>query len=129
MPCSDTYAGPNAFSENETAAVDNFLNEHSSKFDTYLAFHSYSQLILSPYGTTKDKVVSIMNFNLLVKIVFIPWFNKQENYDELQAIGEAAADRLFKKHGTVYEVGNTVEVLCKFLKRFIISNFNRDNVL
>ena len=49
-----------------------------------------------------------------MQIFYIPWF--QENYDELQAIGEAAADRLFKKHGTVYEVGNTVEVLCEFFK-------------
>ncbi|CAO1308920.1 unnamed protein product [Diamesa serratosioi] len=90
VPCSDTYAGPKAFSENETLAVENFMKEHSSKFDAFLSLHSYSQLILYPYGHTTEK------FDI---------------YDELQAVGEAAAERLFQKHKTPYEVGNSFEVL------------------
>lgn len=64
MPCSDTYAGPNAFSENETTAVDNFMKEHSSKFDSFLSLHSYSQLILFPYGHTTEKMVIHVKKNI-----------------------------------------------------------------
>lgn len=53
IPCTDTFAGPYEFSEPETKALsDYFLT--LSNVTTYLAFHSYQQLMLLPYGHTTE---------------------------------------------------------------------------
>jgi hypothetical protein len=49
----DTYRGPNAFSEPETKAIRDLIN--SRNFTRSLSYHSYSQLILYPWGYTTDK--------------------------------------------------------------------------
>lgn len=49
-PCSDTFAGSKAFSEIETKSLSEFFNSIAKKVDVYLAFHSFSQLILIPFG-------------------------------------------------------------------------------
>ncbi len=52
-PDSDTYRGPAPFSEPETSAVrDLFLANPSIR--AHIDFHSYSQLVLSPWGHTTD---------------------------------------------------------------------------
>ena len=89
VKCSYTYAGPHALSEVETKTTDNYLKEHSKEFDVYLAFHSYSQLILLSYGDGE----------------------KPENYDEQLAIAEESAEWISRRFGTIYEVGNTKEIL------------------
>ncbi len=49
---SETYHGPGPFSEPEVIAVrDLVLRE---RFDTAIAFHSYSELILYPFGFSKE---------------------------------------------------------------------------
>ncbi|HOW51668.1 MAG TPA: M14 family zinc carboxypeptidase [bacterium] len=56
-PSSDTYRGTAAFSEPETAAVRDLLDPANGWFDDaagYIDFHSYSQLILYPYGNTYE---------------------------------------------------------------------------
>ena len=57
-PCSDTYAGPYAFSESETIAMENFVMKNKEKFDVYLSFHSYAHQILFPFGHTLNRIVS-----------------------------------------------------------------------
>lgn len=57
-PCSDTYAGPNPFSEPETIALENYLLRNREKFDVYLSFHSYAHQILFPFGHTRTRIVS-----------------------------------------------------------------------
>lgn len=59
VPCSDTYAGSTFFSESETLAVDNYLRRLPDAFDVYLAFHSYSHMMLHPLGTQKANIVRI----------------------------------------------------------------------
>lgn len=49
-PCSETYAGPEPFSEAETAALFEFLEPLGSKINLYLSFHSQGQYVLFPYG-------------------------------------------------------------------------------
>jgi murein tripeptide amidase MpaA len=93
-PCSDTYAGPHPFSENETIAVEKFLTDNHDKFDVYLSFHSYAHQILFPYGHTRTRV---------------------SNFVELEAVGLAAAAKLKAVNGIDYEVGSTIELLCKIL--------------
>lgn len=52
-PCSDVYMGPSAFSEPETKAVKAFIEGHPN-LKTLLTFHTYSELILYPWGYTYD---------------------------------------------------------------------------
>lgn len=92
-PCDEMYAGPSAFSEPETRALSNFIASIRSNLIGYLAFHSYAQLILLPYGDSSAHV---------------------ENYDELMDIGRKAAASLARRYGTQYNVGNLAEILCKY---------------
>jgi carboxypeptidase A4 len=50
-PSSDTYRGPSAFSEPETQALRDFILAHPN-IVAYNDIHSYSQLILWPWGYT-----------------------------------------------------------------------------
>lgn len=46
----DTYGGPSPFSEPESAAIRDFARQHDFVFA--ISFHTYSQLILYPWGWT-----------------------------------------------------------------------------
>jgi len=50
-PTSDTYCGIAPFSEPESTAVATYVNQNGP-FDAGIDWHSYSQLILRPYGWT-----------------------------------------------------------------------------
>lgn len=54
-PSSDTYMGTAPFSEPETQNVRNFVNSQS-RMTTLLSFHTFSELILYPWGGTYDKI-------------------------------------------------------------------------
>ncbi|XP_018394061.1 PREDICTED: zinc carboxypeptidase-like [Cyphomyrmex costatus] len=88
--CSETYAGPAPFSEIETKSMSKYINSISKKFYAYIAFHSYSQLLMFPYGYTTDRV---------------------ENYDDLYNIGMKAITALAKRYGTEYAVGSIAETI------------------
>ena len=53
-PCSDSYMGQSAFSEIENQNVRDFLSAHKDNIKYYVNLHSYSQLVLLPWGYTKD---------------------------------------------------------------------------
>lgn len=44
-PCSDTYAGPKAFSEPETQNMKNFILARQGQIKAYVSMHSYGQVI------------------------------------------------------------------------------------
>src|SRR5437870_3248825 len=50
--CSDIYRGPRVFSEKETTVVKNYVTPLAlaNRVIVYYAVHTYSQLILLPYG-------------------------------------------------------------------------------
>jgi len=54
VPTSDTYRGTSAFSEPESLHVSNFITSMDLQGNILAAidFHSYSQLVLRPYGWT-----------------------------------------------------------------------------
>lgn len=54
-PDSDTYRGPSAFSEPETRAIKAFI-ESQSHLTTLLSFHTFSELILYPWGHTNGRM-------------------------------------------------------------------------
>ncbi|OFZ22900.1 MAG: hypothetical protein A2X94_14805 [Bdellovibrionales bacterium GWB1_55_8] len=55
LPQSDTYRGEAAFSEPESMAVKNFV-EARPNLKTMLTFHSFSELILYPWGHTNEEI-------------------------------------------------------------------------
>ncbi|XP_077257112.1 zinc carboxypeptidase-like isoform X1 [Temnothorax americanus] len=90
FPCSELYAGNTPFSEIETKSMSEYIESISDKFYTYISFHSYSQLLMYPYGYTKEHL---------------------DNYKDLHAIGLKSAAALEQKYGTKFRVGNVAETI------------------
>jgi len=93
-PCSDIYHGPAAFSEPETAAIQDLVRRIESNNVTigaYLTCHSYGQYWLLPWGYTSG--------------VYPP------DYAEQLSLGQASAQALRNVHGTAYTVGQGADVL------------------
>jgi len=56
-PSSDIFHGPQAFSEPETQAVRDWVRSRK-KTTVLLSFHTFSELVLWPFGHTNDQVPS-----------------------------------------------------------------------
>lgn len=82
-PCHETYAGRAPFSEPETRAMSNFIKEHRDRIIIYLTLHSYSQMWLMPWSSTKER---------------------HNDYDDLLYMGRKAIESLRKTHGTNYNL-------------------------
>ncbi|XP_018573034.1 zinc carboxypeptidase [Anoplophora glabripennis] len=90
LPCSETYHGPSAFSETSTKTLSHFISIIAHRFVAYISFHSFSQLLLLPYGHTAAHL---------------------DNYNVTYPIGLKAAESLARRYGTRYVVGNIVETI------------------
>lgn len=64
--CDDTYHGPRAFSEDESANARDAILSIAERTKVYLSYHSYSQVWLTPWGYTVDLPE---DYPLLVKII------------------------------------------------------------
>nr|XP_019929778.2 carboxypeptidase B [Crassostrea gigas] len=89
-PCSQVYLGPAPFSEKETQNIRDAVLAEGGRIKIYLSWHSYSQLLLVPWGYTTD----------------LP-----TDYQELYDVAVIAADALTSVYGTEYIVGNGPEIL------------------
>ncbi|CAG7837687.1 unnamed protein product [Allacma fusca] len=92
--CSEIYKGPTPFSEPETAAMRDYITKISGKtvnWVTYIALHSYAQMILTPWG---------YETNLY-----------PEDYAELKQVADEAASALTACYGTHYDVGAAGTIL------------------
>lgn len=58
----------------------------------YISFHSYSQILLLPFGHTTEHLA---------------------NYDNAMQIGRAGLTRLTARYGTEYTIGNIAEAICE----------------
>ncbi|XP_075719754.1 mast cell carboxypeptidase A-like [Rhinoderma darwinii] len=54
-PCSEAYAGSAPESAPETKAVASYIRDNLLSLKAYISFHSFSQLLLYPYGYTKKE--------------------------------------------------------------------------
>jgi len=90
IACSETYAGPRAFSEIETDSVARYLSTISRDLLAYISFHSYSQMFLLPYGHTTQHL---------------------DNYNVVRDIALKGAQSLAARYGTRYVVGNVAETI------------------
>ncbi|XP_075862306.1 carboxypeptidase A5 [Microcebus murinus] len=88
-PCSETYHGPSPQSEPEVAAIVDFITAHGN-FKALISIHSYSQMLMYPYGQTLE-----------------PVSNEQEMYD----LAKAAVKALHKVHGIQYIFGSISNTL------------------
>ncbi|KAL2080927.1 hypothetical protein ACEWY4_022780 [Coilia grayii] len=88
--CSNTYCGTGPASEREAQAVTAFVGSRVEQILCFLTIHSAGQLLLMPYGHP----------NIL-----------PPNYDELKALGQAAAAAMKAVHGMEYRVGTSPEIL------------------
>ncbi|XP_061392970.1 zinc carboxypeptidase [Musca vetustissima] len=91
-PTRYDFAGPSAGSEVETQRIIKFIEENVEKeqIKAYLALHSYSQMIMFPYGYTKDRV---------------------ENYDDLKELGQKATESIKSLTGRDYVSGSIIETI------------------
>ncbi|XP_064309292.1 carboxypeptidase A2-like [Phalacrocorax carbo] len=83
-PCSDSYRGPSAHSEVEVRSVVNFIKNHGN-IRAFLTLHSYSQLLMYPYGYK---------------------CTEPADHAELDALGRAAAQSIQSLYGTTFTVGS-----------------------
>ncbi len=83
LPCSETYRGPNAFSEPETQVVRDFVIAHP-RITSSIDFHSFSQLVMSPWGYT----------------IALP-----PDHALFQQISAQMSQAILDTHGRIYEFG------------------------
>lgn len=62
-PCSETYGGPNAFSEIEAQSIADFYKTIAGDVGLFLSFHSYGQYVLYPYGHTSTPAPNDADLN------------------------------------------------------------------
>ncbi|XP_028618422.1 carboxypeptidase A4 isoform X2 [Grammomys surdaster] len=84
-PCSEVYHGPHPNSEVEVKSVVDFIQKHGN-FKCFIDLHSYSQLLMYPYGYTVKKA---------------------PDAEELDDVARSAAEALASLSGTKYRVGPT----------------------
>jgi len=80
IPSSETYCGTAPFSEPESAALAKVISEEGP-FAAYLDIHSYSELVLRPYGWTTAP---------------------PPNEPRSKAVGDAIRDAINSVYGKVY---------------------------
>ncbi|KAJ6656351.1 hypothetical protein lerEdw1_003854 [Lerista edwardsae] len=88
-PCSETYRGPHPNSEPEVKAIVDFVKGHG-QIKAFISIHSYSQLLLYPYGYTSKKAA---------------------DQAELDALSKKAVDALASLHGTKYKYGSIITTI------------------
>ncbi|CAG7717983.1 unnamed protein product [Allacma fusca] len=88
--CSQVYAGPSPASEPEVAHIQNYILARKDSIKLFLTFHSYSQLLLLPWGYDTPRV---------------------PDHDDLLQVGNRALAKLRAVYGTEYKAGDTAEIL------------------
>ena len=66
VPSDETYVGPRAFSEPETRAVRDLIAR--DRFSGAITYHSYSQLILYPWGYTEKPIPDSHDRELMIQL-------------------------------------------------------------
>ncbi|KAK0407775.1 hypothetical protein QR680_003586 [Steinernema hermaphroditum] len=89
-PCDETYAGPRPFSEVESKAIANFLDNHKSSLKAYVDVHSYSELFMYPYGYARTY---------------------PKNIASLRSVAERATNAINEVNGADFRQGTIVDII------------------
>jgi len=96
IPCLDTYHGGEAFSEPETRAVRDFVMSKRHRLAGYLAFHSFGNKILYPWGYTKqptNDVQDLRGFAKVAKNAISNSFAQKRSFGDFLFSSEPALER------------------------------------
>ncbi|XP_077197089.1 carboxypeptidase A2-like [Paroedura picta] len=88
-PCSDSYHGPSANSEAEVRSIVEFIKSHGN-VKAFISIHSYSQLMMYPYGYK---------------------CSSPKDHQELDEVVKEATSALASLYGTQYKVGPICSVI------------------
>jgi len=88
--CSDTYMGPEAFSEIEFRNIRDYVQTLEPTPILAHTLHSYSQLWLYPYGYAHNAL--------------------PDNWQEIKELAEEAVDALYQVHQTVFDPINSADL-------------------
>lgn len=102
-PSSDTYMGPAPFSEPETQAVKNWV-ESNKNFNILLSTHTFSELILYPWGNTHDSIADQKALAVHEKMAqqMATWNNyKPQQSSDLYIASGDTTDWSFGAHGII----------------------------
>ncbi|KAM8892256.1 carboxypeptidase A5 isoform 2-T3 [Spinachia spinachia] len=88
-PCSETYRGQRAHSEPEVKSIVDFVKSHGN-FKAFVSIHSYSQMLLYPYGYTRTPV---------------------KDQAELHNLAYKAITDLASLYGTRYRYGSIIDTI------------------
>uniref|UniRef100_A0A8C5GA82 Carboxypeptidase A1 n=1 Tax=Gouania willdenowi TaxID=441366 RepID=A0A8C5GA82_GOUWI len=88
-PCSETYRGPSAHSESEVRSIVDFVKSHRN-FKAFVSIHSYSQMLLYPYGYTRTPA---------------------KDQAELHSLARKAISDLATLYGTRYRYGSIINTI------------------
>ncbi|XP_036068102.1 carboxypeptidase A1 isoform X2 [Oryzias melastigma] len=88
-PCSETYHGPRAHSESEVKSIMDFVKTHGN-IKAFISIHSYSQLLMYPYGYTR---------------------NPAKDQAELDRLARKAVTDLGSLYGTHYRYGSIISTI------------------
>ncbi|XP_017694725.1 PREDICTED: carboxypeptidase A1-like [Lepidothrix coronata] len=88
-PCSDIYHGPFPHSEREVKAIVDFIRGHGN-VKSVISIHSYSQMLLFPYGYTS-----------------VP----SPDYQEMNELAKKAVSDLAAVYGTKYTFGSIADTI------------------
>ncbi|XP_028286450.1 carboxypeptidase A1-like isoform X2 [Parambassis ranga] len=88
-PCYQTYRGPRPNSESEVRSIAAFVKSHDN-FKAFITIHSYSQLLMYPFGYTR-----------------IPTPNR----DVMNTLAQRAVTNLASLYGTQYKIGSIVDTI------------------
>uniref|UniRef100_A0A3Q0T9W9 Carboxypeptidase A1 n=1 Tax=Amphilophus citrinellus TaxID=61819 RepID=A0A3Q0T9W9_AMPCI len=87
-PCSQTYSGTRPESESEVKSIVDFVNSHNIK--AFISIHSYSQLLMYPYGYTSTPI---------------------KDQTELDNLARQAITDLASLYGTRYRFGSIIKTI------------------
>tara|TARA_Y100001970_G_scaffold225108_1_gene277834 strand:- start:864 stop:3068 length:2205 start_codon:yes stop_codon:yes gene_type:complete len=100
-PCSETYRGTSAFSEPETQAVRDFVEQND--FTIAMNYHSYSNLLIYPFGYSYDNPMDPDDLNTFIE--YAEDMTQYNNYaigtgtELLYPVNGEACDWMYGAHG------------------------------
>ena len=100
-PCSETYRGTSAFSEPETQAVRDFIEQKD--FTIAMNYHSYSNLLIYPFGYSYDNPMDSDDLNTFIE--YAQDMTQYNNYawgtgtELLYPVNGEACDWMYGVHG------------------------------